>query len=513
MFEMDRLRHLKNWIRDIRPSGGRLLNDVLLTVGIISISTLISLLFEHFSFHESNIIILFVLGVLFVSRQTNGYFFGIFASVLCVLAFNYFFTEPKYTFRVYGREYLITFPVMLIVSVITSTLTTKVKRESELSHQGEKRNETLYGISRNLLTANSIDQIVSTTAINISNICSSNVIIYVLNKDSTLSEPYVYSVGNANDIRSLVSEDEKRKASEAISLGAALDSRIYYVPILGRAEAFGVIGVESASKPLTSEQKLLLSAVAAQTALSIEREISNLTQQATRLDMESEKVRSNLLRAVSHDLKTPLTGIVGSSSTLLENWNRIDDGTKTGLVSDIYDDALWLSNCVDNILSITKIDDGRIEIRKSGEPAEEVVVEAVGRIRKYAGNRTIKTELPDELLIVNMDPVLMKQLLVNLLDNAVKFSDDSSEITVRVYRDRVNAVFEVADNGTGIAEKDLPHIFDRFFSVQKGPSKRKGMGLGLAICKSIAIAHGGSIKAMNDIGGGAIFRASIPIGE
>lgn len=509
---MDWIRNLKKSLKTMSEHN-KIVNDFLITFGIITMTTLISLTFEYFDFHESNIIIIYILGVLFVSRQTSGYFYGICASVLCVLSFNFFFTDPKYTFQVYGREYLITFPVMLIVSVITSTLTTKVKRESELSHQGEKRNETLYGISRNLLTTNSIDQIISTTAVNISNICSCNVIMYMLNKENKLSEPYIYSISDSIDIKSLTSADEQLRVTEAIMKGVVLESKIYYVPIIGRTKPFGAIGIDCTESALTNEQKLLLNAVSAQTALSIEREYSNLKQQETRHDMESERVRSNLLRAVSHDLKTPLTGLLGSSSTLLANWDKIDDAAKLNLISDIYEDSQWLSNSVDNILNITKIEDGRIEIKKNPEPAGDIVVEAVGRVKKYVGNRKILTELPEDLLMVSMDPVLMKQLLINLLDNAVKYTDDFSEITVKVYKENSNAVFDVSDNGSGIAEKDLPFVFDRFFSIQKGISKRKGMGLGLAICKSIAIAHGGNITAMNRKDGGAIFKTTIPIGE
>jgi two-component system sensor histidine kinase KdpD len=510
---MERKQFWKEWIKRIGAANNTIINDTLLSLGIVSITTLVSLMFEQFDFHESNIIIVFILGVLLVSKQTSGYFYGIFASVVSVLCFNFFFTEPRYTFRVYGSEYLITFPVMLIVSIITSALTTKVKRESELSLLREKRNEILYDISRNLLTTNSIDQIITTTAVNVSNISSCNVIIYMSDKNDELAEPYIYSVSDSPDIKALISVEERDAARSALKSGAVVDSKTYYIPIIGRTKPIGVIGINCGEKPFTGEQKLLFNAIAAQAALSVERELSNMKQHETHLDVESERIRSNLLRAVSHDLKTPLAGIVGSSSTLLENWDQIEDRAKTTLVSDIYDDAQWLTNSVDNILNITKIEDGRIEVRKNLEAAEEVVAEAIGRVKKYAGSRTIKTEVPDELLLIKMDAGLMKQMLVNLLDNAVKFTDENAEIKISVYKEDTYAVFEVSDNGPGIPAKDLPYIFDRFYTIDKGTSKRKGMGLGLAICKSIALAHGGGISVWNKEGGGAVFKATIPIGE
>ena len=510
---MDRVAAFFTWLRKIRKPDKIILIDIIVTHGIVATSTLVSLMFAHFGFNEANIIIIFILGVLLESKQTNGYIFGIYASVLSVLCFNFFFTEPYYTFRVYGREYLITFPVMLIVSIITSTLTTKAKRESELALQRGKRNEILFGISRNLLTANSIDQIVSMTAVNISNISGGNVVIYMANASQELSEPYIYSVGEMSDTRTILSEKERLNAETVLKSGQPAESGIYYVPITGRAKPLGVIGIERGAAPLTNEQKHLLAAVAAQTSLSVERELSNRKQQESRLDVESERIRSNLLRAVSHDLKTPLASIVGSSSALLMSWENIDETSKTTLVSDIYDDAQWLSNSVDNILNITKIEDGRIEVKTALEPAEDVISEAAGRVKKYAGNRTIITEVAPELPFVRMDAGLMKQLLVNLLDNAVKFTSDDAVITVAAYPVNAYAVFEVSDNGSGIPAKNLPFIFDRFYTIDKGASKRKGMGLGLAICKSIALAHGGKITVMNRDGGGAVFKASIPIGE
>jgi two-component system sensor histidine kinase KdpD len=510
---MDRKPAFLTWLKKIRKPDKSILIDIFVTHGVVAISTIVSLIFTHFGFHEANIIIIFILGVLLVSKMSSGYIYGIYASVISVLCFNFFFTEPYYTFQVYGREYLITFPVMLIVSIITSAMTTQVKRESELSQQREKRNEILYGISRNLLTANNVDQIISMTAVNISNISGGSVIIYLANTAKELSDPYIYSAGESGNTSAILSENERINAETVIQSGQPVESMIFYIPITGRSKPLGVIGIEHGTVPLTNEQKHLFAAVAAQASLSIEREMSNKKQQESRLDVESERIRSNLLRAVSHDLKTPLASLVGSSSTLLVNWDKIDDASKMTLVSDMYDDAQWLANSVDNILSLTKIEDGRIEVKKTSEPAEEVISETVGRVKKYAGNRKIYTDVPPSLPFVRMDAGLMKQLLINLLDNAVKFTSDGAEITVSAYTENTHAVFEVSDNGSGIPAKDLPYIFDRFYTIDKGTTKRKGIGLGLAICKSIAIAHGGKITVMNKDGGGAVFRATIPIGE
>lgn len=508
---MKQLLRLKNRISDFTNNKDRG-NDALVMIGILALATVVSMLLTRLEFHESNVINIFILGVLLVSLRTDGYLYGICASVLSVLAFNFFFTEPLYTFRANGREYLVTFPLMLIVAVITSTLTSRVKKAAALSRLREKRNETLFRISRNLLTTGSIDQILSMTAVSAADLSGSSVMIYLTDREHGLSEPYLYSAGDGGDLKALLSEKERALALQAVREGTILESRMYYVPIVGRSAPLGVIGIDCGGGSPTEEQALMFRAIAAQAALSIERELSNARQQASRLETESERVKSNLLRAVSHDLRTPLTGVVGSSSTLLENWDKIDDAAKLSLISGIYDDAVWLSNSVENILNITRMDDGRIEVRKSLEAPEEVIAEAAARVQKYADGRTIVTRAPESLMLVEMDAGLMKQLLVNLLDNAVKFTQDGAEIRVSVCARDGFAVFEVADNGPGIAEKDLPYVFDRFYTTGAGPEKRKGMGLGLAICKSIALAHGGKISVSNAREGGAVFRVSVPIG-
>ena len=480
----------------------------------MTIVTITSLLFRYFNFTESNIIMVYILGVLLVSRETDGYFYGICASVLGVLSFNFFFTKPFYTFIAHSREYPITFGVMLIIAIITSTLTTKVKREAEFSRIREKRTETLYNMSRNLLTTRNIDQIISTAAINIANMCGNNVVLYTMDDNNNLAEPYIYAVNDDSNIRLLLSENERKAAYEVFIKGLPIGVEVYYLPVIGRNKTLGVIGVDCHENGLSHEQKMLIDAIAVQIALSIEREIFSIKQQQSNMEMESERLRSNLLRAVSHDLKTPLTGIVGAASTILDSWENIDDDTKKSLLSGVYDDAQWLSHSVDNILNITRIEDGRIEVKKNMEAVEEIIAEAVSRVQKYVGNHTIKIRIPNNLMMVSMDGSLIEQVLVNLIDNAVKYTPEGSIINVISEVKMGNAVFEVSDNGNGISEKDLPFVFDRFYTIGvANHNMRKGIGLGLAICKSIILAHNGKISVSNGENGGAVFRFTLPMGE
>ena len=488
--------------------------NILISIGIMCLTTLLALLLHSLNFSESDIIMIYILGVLVVARRTDGYLGGICAAVLGVLSFNFFFTVPLYTLMAYSSEYPITFIVMLIVALITSTLTTRVRREAKRSQLREQRANTLYNISRNLLTTRSIDQIISTAAVNIADLCGNNVAFYTVVNGSNLSEPYVYSLNENMTTKFLTNDIQRETAYRAYSEMTVIDGDIYYLPVSGRSRTLGVLGVDNRDNSLTDDQKALLNALVIQIALSMEREISSSKQHQTKMEIESERLRSNLLRAVSHDLRTPLTGIVGSTSALLDDWEIIDDNNKKSLLSGVYEDAVWLSRSVNNILDITRMEDGRVQIKKSAEAVEEIIGEAVAIVQKHAGNHTISIDIPDNVMMVNVDGNLMKQLLVNLMENAVKYTPEGSSVRVAAYYEGDSIVFEVADNGKGIEENDLPYIFDRFYTTDKASgSSRKGIGLGLAICKSIALAHKGTIMASNQETGGAIFKVTLPQGE
>ena len=231
----------------------------------------------------------------------------------------------------------------------------------------------------------------------------------------------------------------------------------------------------------------------------------------SKLEIESERLRSNLLRSISHDLRSPLAGIKGAVSTIIENGELIPEDKKAELLKGVYDDTEWLIRLVENLLSMTRFDEGKMKIQKNMELVEEVVYEAVQRTSKRFVDHKIKVTVPETVIMAPMDGSLIGQVLVNLLDNAVKFTPKGSLIEVRAYENGKKVFFEILDNGMGISEEILSHIFDRFFTNgSKISDSRRGVGLGLAICKSIVEAHGGTIVARNRKEGGAIFRLCIP---
>ena len=246
-------------------------------------------------------------------------------------------------------------------------------------------------------------------------------------------------------------------------------------------------------------------------ALALERERLYEKQQRVKLEVEREHLRGDLLRSVSHDLRTPLTGMLGSVGTLLDHYDELDDSVRRELLTDIYNETEWLSALVENVLSLTRLESHTVKFQKQPEAVEEIIAESVSRMERRADQHPISVHIPDDLLLVPMDGTLIEQVLINLLDNAIQHTPDGTPITVTVTRESHQAVFEVSDRGPGIPPEALPHLFERFYTRPSVPGERKGAGLGLSICKSIIEAHNGTLSAGNLPEGGARFRFILPL--
>ncbi|MBQ5589522.1 MAG: two-component sensor histidine kinase, partial [Anaerotignum sp.] len=274
---------------------------------------------------------------------------------------------------------------------------------------------------------------------------------------------------------------------------------------------YGVVGfLFDDTKVILKDTYSYIDVMISQTILAIQKQEMTEQAQEILLETEKEKMRSNLLRAVSHDLRTPLTGIVGSASTLIENEDRIDREVGRKMLRDIQQDAEWLIHMVENLLSVTRISGGTTSLKKQDEIVEEVVSEAVLRIRKRFPNSQIDVSVPDELLIVPMDATLIEQVLINLMENSIRHSDSPLPISLKVSGKKSGAVFTISDQGKGIDPSRIPDIFDGKANKISSDSSR-GLGIGLSICKSIILAHDGKIFAENNISGGARFTFVLPM--
>ena len=343
-----------------------------ITCFICLLSSVTGFVFQYAGFPETNIVIIYLFGVVMTARLTNYLAFGVISSVMATFAFNYLFTKPIHTFAVSDPSYLITFAVMIFTAIATSTMTIRMKKSME----------------------------------------------------------------------------EARK-----------------------------------------------------------REIE---KNAYKEKSEREHYRGNILRAISHDLRTPLSGIMGTSEMIMDMSSKTEP--RFELAKGIWKDADWLHTLVENILNMTRVEEGRLTIQKQPEVVDEIIENALEIIKKRAPEYDIQIELPDDILMVPMDAKLIIQVLVNLLDNAIKHSTVKQKITVTVEEKPKCAVFIVSDNGEGISEEDLPNIFEMFYTSRKNSAdSKRGVGFGLPICDAIVKAHGGTINAENIPEGGARFTFTLPL--
>jgi two-component system sensor histidine kinase KdpD len=304
--------------------------------------------------------------------------------------------------------------------------------------------------------------------------------------------------------------NQKRAGSGTDTL---MGAGAFYMPIISQGNVLGVLGLSCVNNiKLNHNDRSFLRMIASLVAMALERQRLSDEQRNILIESEKEKMRSNLLRAISHDLRTPLTGILGASSAILENKDTIDLQTHDKLLKDIKEDAQWLIRMVENLLSVTRISEGSMHVVKTPEAVEEIVSEAVLRIRNRFSGCNITVKVPDELLLVPMDGTLIEQVIINLLENAIKHSPENQPIELTVKKINNFAVFEVSDNGEGVPPQDLPGLFEGYAeSKSKSSDSSRGMGIGLSICKSIINAHNGRIEAENKIDGGATFRFLLPL--
>ena len=496
----------------------RLFLDFMKTLAVYLVATGCALALNEAAVMNDNIFGVYMLAVAIISVTTGSYIWGVLASIGGVIGVNFFFTFPYFALNFSIAGYPVTFTIMLLMSVLASFLTAKVKAAAILSAEGKKRAETLTDMSQAILTAGDYDTIAEMAAeyFHKTNQCS--VVVYL----GSPMKPEIEKFKTASDAEENIFQSvlEQQVALSAYQTGkrtgADADHSIHnckgtYFPIGTQDIKYGVVGfLFDDTKFILEDTYSFIDVMISQTIMALQKQQMMEQAQKILLETEKEKMRSNLLRAVSHDLRTPLTGIIGSASTLLENGSMITEDTSKRMLTDIQQDAEWLIHMVENLLSVTRITGGTTTLKKQDEIVEEVVSEAVMRIRKRFPNSRIDVTVPNELLIVPMDATLIEQVLINLMENSIRHSGSSLPISLKVSQKRSGAVFSIADRGKGIDPSRIPDIFDG--KTNKGSSdSSRGLGIGLSICKSIILAHDGKIYAENNAAGGASFTFVLPM--
>lgn len=481
---------------------------------LLAAATGLGWIFGKAGFPDTNIVLLYILAVLVTSRLTEGYAAGLLTSVAATLAFNYFFTDPYFTLNVNDPSYLITFAIMTGAAVVTSALTSKAKKSEKNALERERETKALYQFTSRLTEASDMSEIARAAVEAAGNRLDCRAAFLCFNENGRSEPNFIQVKEDGTIVRRKQGDEELEHRMQALRKAYDENSEFFDYPVYSKRQILGVVRIpRERAAHLTDGDSRYLHSLLECTALALGREYSVKQQVRSHQETIQERYRSNLLRAISHDLRTPLSGIMGTSEMIMDMSEKKDP--RHELAKGICKDAHWLHALVENILSLTKLQEGRLILAREPEAAEEIIGEAIRRMSARAPEYEISVKVPDEVLMVPMDGKLIMQVLINLLDNAVKHSAPDQEIRISVRKDtaRNEAVFTVADRGEGIAAKDIPNIFQTFYTSQiKSADAKKGIGLGLPICEAIIKAHGGSISGRNRTDGpGAEFLFSLPL--
>lgn len=464
---------------------------------------------------ETNIVMFFLAGVALAStRLSRGP--SIAMAIASVLVFDFCLVPPQYTFSVSDSEYLITFGVMLGIGLLIGGLATRQRSQLVASQTQERRTAQLFRLTRQLSELSGAEFLVRTAGRQLEEIFGGSVAIYVRDPDGVLQLRYgesspIMAAAINQDVARWVADNGKMAGAGTDTLPNATAT---FVPLLGSQSAVGAIGVQpqELNRLLDPEQQRLLETCASLLALSLERDASVLHAQQAQVQAETEKLRSSLLSAVSHDIRTPLAGIAGASSTLAAAFDSLDPATRQELLATVTEEAEALSRLVENLLHMTRLSSGVVTIDRQWHVIEEVIGSALTRMERQLVDRRIETDLDASLPMVHIDATLVELLLMNLIDNAAKYSPPETAIELSAQATDGGVTLTVSDRGRGFAAGDEAKIFDLFYRGLGASPDRRGTGIGLAICRAVVDVHGGRIEAANRPGGGATVRVTLPGG-
>lgn len=496
-----------------RPGLGQIAwQPYLLSASLVFLGTVLGLPLRPF-INPTNLVMLYLVAVM-VTAVWLGRWPAVVASFLSVVAFDVVFVPPYYTFVVADAEYLLTFAALLAVGFVISSLAARAQEQARAAHRRENQTAALYELSQRLATVSSVADIAQTIVTHIQNTLRSPAAIFLA------AENRGHCVLQANTAVTELEPEALAVVDWVYRHGQPAGSHTetlngvtgHYMPLKTSGSVIGVLSVEVADDyrhSFASEQRYLLSSIASQAALALEK--ARLAEEArqTRLLEETEKLQTTLLNSISHDLRTPLASITGALSSILDDAALLTEAAKLDLVQTAWEQSLRLNRLVGNLLDITRLESGALKILCQPYEVQELVGATLTHMPNRLQGRIIQRNIPDDLPLVAMDLTLMIQALMNLLDNALKYAPPDEPIEVEAYQEKENMMIAVKDRGPGLPEAELEHIFNKFFRLERGGVS--GTGLGLSIVRGIVEAHNGRIWAQNRPGGGAVFLMQLPL--
>ena len=466
----------------------------------------------------TNLVMLYLVAVVF-SAIYLGRGPSILASIISVLAFDYFFVDPRLSFTVNDTQYLLTFTGLLIVGLIISNSASLLRDQVDVLKRRGQQSHALNNLSRELTAAITLDQVLQTIIRNVSDMFNRGTVILLPENGQLMiraSSPDLELSESETAVADWAFKHGKETGRGTTTLPAAA---IRYIPLLTSQETIGVLGIkpQELKDMLTGDQKLLMDGVVSLAAIAIERAaFAEKAAQAETL-RNTEKLQTALLNSISHELRTPLSTITGVLSSMEESENaspsnKLNSATRMELIHSAARQSGRLNHLVENLLDMSRLEFGAMRLNSQPVDIQDLIGAVTQQVAAELCNHPLKIEIPSDLPLVNMDDVLIAQVLENLLDNACKYSPLQSPITISVGITENNLEIAVIDNGIGIPENDLQRVFDKFFRVQR-PETITGTGLGLSICKGIIEAHGGRIWAENNNGKGVKITFTLPLSK
>ena len=496
--------------------------DLLKTFLIVIAATLIGFAFDVLGLREANIITVYILGVLLTAVLTHGYLYVVIASLLSVVTFNYFFTIPRFSLEATDPDYPVTFLIMLAASIISCTLATRVRKQARQSAQKAYYMELLMNGSQKMQQGRNEQETIQFAAEQISKLLNRPILYSLAGKGMEIQLQAAPKEQAGELLRNMTAEETgvaewvvKNNKHAGAGTNTLSHAQNLYLSIRGNQEVMGIIGIPIRYYPaLDAFEKNIMVALLDECGMTLERRRLRAEKQAVEMETQRERLRANLLRAISHDLRTPLTSISGNAMVLMSKSASLKETEKQEMYNAIYDDSMWLVNLTENLLSITRIENGTMHLQIEAELIDEVFREALSHVDRQSDRHEISVDLADDLLMAKMDVRLIVQVIINIVNNAIKYTPEGSHIVLSAERQGSMAVIRISDDGPGISAEAKKHLFDMFYTADIGKAdSRRGLGLGLSLCKSIVDAHGGTISVADNLPQGSVFYFTLPLEE
>ncbi len=493
-----------------RRQSGKIWNmrDLLIVIGVMTLSTLVSYWFDMSRYSNSNIVTVYILAVLIASVLTSHRIYGIIAAVLYILLFNFLFIDPRFTLLVYDSGYLVTYFVTLLAALITGSLAVRMKNIARVSARNAYQAQVLLDTGNQLEKAADRADLIRITCTQISSLLRRDILFCSVQDGRVITE---YTTGDAvfdPAETEAVCWTYANNRHSGWHTSRFSGCAYMYLSVFSGDAGYGVLGIRGGEEPLVEFENSLLLAMINEFALALNNEAIRREKATAEINAEKEQFRAGLLRSVSHDLRTPLTSIYGNADTLALHADDLSEEDRRRIYEYIRDDAYWLKEQMENILSLTRLGNSEY-LHLSVENIDDVIEESLKHLRRSAGTHPLIYHRSDEDLFAEMDPGMIVQVLVNLIVNALKYTPDGTPVTICSERKGAQIVVSVADEGDGIPDADKEHIFELYYTGKKSADSSRSLGIGLNLCAMIMKAHGGTIEVHDNVPHGAVFTLSL----